>query len=255
MRLLHFILGLAVSGSIFGQITIDKPVVLTNGQHVTGLEVPTQGDHALNATSLQNAGFMYCESVGVNALSTTLLPMPDSLVQGLTIHLQITSTNSGGASLEVNTLPVVPIMKNGRLPLDSADLLAGMVVPLIYDGTVFQMLSARQRTRRPCPAGFSEINSQYCIEVNERPALDFPDAAVVCGNAGGKLCSWAEFYAACERDSIHGLNDMTGNYEWTNTTANGDDHVRMAGWVNCRSAGTNATISTTPRAFRCCYRR
>ena len=244
----------ALCGSLFGQITIDKPIILVGGQQVSGLEIPSQGDHALNARGLQNAGFLYCESTGENELSTTL-PLTDSLVSGLTIQMHVMATNSDDVSLKINAFPSVPILKSGQLQLDSADLLAGMVVQLIYDGAAFQMLSARQRNRKPCPSGAVAVNSQYCIEVNERPAMDFPEAAEICGNAGGKLCSWAEFYAPCERDSLFGLNDMTGNYEWTNTTANGDDHVRIAGWINCRSAGTNATISSTPRAFRCCYPR
>ena len=66
--------------------------------------------------------------------------------------------------------------------------------------------------------------------------MDFPEAAEVCGNLGGKICSWAEFYYACERDTLFGLNDMTGDYEWTNSMGNADDNVRVAGWNNCRSA-------------------
>jgi hypothetical protein len=169
--------------------------------------------------------------------------------------LAITNTNTDSVSLAVNLFPAVPVLKGGVFPLDSADLIAGSVVQLVFDGAAFQILTLPKKPIRNCLPGMIAIDSQFCIEIDERPAVDFPDAAEVCGNLGGKVCSWTEFSVACHRDTVPLLNDMVGNYEWTDTGANGDNLVRIAGWQNCRSAGTSISVGGTPRPFRCCLRR
>lgn len=238
-----------------GQISIDNAIILQGGHQVNNLSDPQANDEAMNAGAAIAAKHVFAVSIGTNSLSCTLTPAPDSLTRGMSIHLAITNTNTDSVSLMVNSFPAVPVLKGVILGLDSADLLAGMVVQLVFDGSAFQVLTTPERMRRPCPAGMAAINSQYCIELDERPALNFPDAATVCGQLGRKLCSWAEFTVACDRDTVFGLNDMIGNYEWTNTAGNGDDLVRVAGWNNCRSAGTSISVGGTPMNYRCCYRR
>lgn len=243
----------ALTGS--AQIDLNKAVVLDGGHHVSGLAVPVSGDQALTAASLQAAGYLYCTASGTNQLSAALLPAPDALVAGLSIHILTSNTNSGAATLDLNGFGPKDIVKDGTLPLDSADVIQNSIVHLVYDGSAFQLINGAFRQRKACPNGFAEVSTQYCIEVDERPAMDFPDAAEVCGNLGGTICSWAEFYYACTKDTVLGLNDMVGDYEWTNSLANADSYLRVAGWNNCRSAGTSLSVAGTPRTFRCCYRR
>lgn len=255
MKACSIVIFMFFSNLIIGQISIDKSILLQGSQPVEGLSNPQSGDEAMTAGTLQAGSYLYAEASGTNALVCTLDPNPASILPGTSLYLLVDITNTDSVELSVNGFPSVPIRKNAVNPLDSGDLIAGSVVQLIYDGVGFQLLTLPYRDKRPCLAGMVEINSQYCIEIDERPALDFPDAAEVCGNIGGKLCSWAEFSIACHADTVYGVNNMTGNYEWTNTAGNGDNLVRIVGWNNCRSAGTNFAISSTPRPYRCCYRR
>ena len=255
MRELFIATGLLISTYSVGQIQIDRSINLQGTRSVSELEDPAADNQAVNARTILGNDYLYATSTGTNTISCNLSTSVSSLETGMSLYLEISNTNTGSVTLSVNSLAPVPVLKNAVMPLDGGDLLAGMAIQLVFDGTAFQVLTAPERPRRPCPSGMVEINSQFCIEPDERPALDFPDAANNCGQIGGKLCSWAEFTAACHRDTLFGLNDMVGNYEWTNTAANADDLVRIAGWNNCRSAGTNFTISATPRPYRCCFRR
>ena len=108
--------------------------------------------------------------------------------------------------------------------------------------------------RRPCPAGFAQVNELYCIEISERDTLDFRDASVACGTADARLCTWGEWYAACVQGATLGLSDLTGNWEWTNSAANSDNGVRNVGYASCSHAGVTNGY-TVARNFRCCFRR
>ena len=237
------------------QIEVDREIILQGGQQVSGLADPMNDDEAVVASGIQNSEYLYAIGSGINSITGSLSTPLTGYQTGMSVYLAITSDNTDSVTVSLNSLPAVPVRKNGSEALEVGDLLNGMVVQLVFDGSAFQVLTAPERPRRPCPSGMVQINSQFCIEPDERAALDFPDAANVCGQLGRRICTWGELSAACHRDSIYGLNDMVGNYEWTNTGANGDDLVRVAGWNNCRSAGTTFSISATPRVFRCCKSR
>jgi len=102
-------------------------------------------------------------------------------------------------------------------------------------------------------AGNSSINStspaDYCIETNERAAATWLNAATTCINAGGKLCTWSEWHAACSIGGTPALLNMTNNWEWVDGAV--DPVGGLLGFGGCAFVTSAGHISFY--AFRCCF--
>lgn len=66
---------------------------------------------------------------------------PTSYIAGLTLVIKITNTNTGAATLNVNSLGAKNITKRGASALVGGDLQASSVMVLVYDGTQFQIIT------------------------------------------------------------------------------------------------------------------
>ena len=242
------------------QVQVDKPVVLTGAQpadrRVEGIPAPTSDDQAMNAEGLQLAAYAYAEITGQPDLwSVQVQPVPDSLPAGSLLLLKAAFTNTGPVELSINGGPLAPVTKNGVAPLDSADVLAGEVVVLVHDGQRFQLTGPASRAPRNCPPGTVTVNGQYCMELQKRALSDFDLAALACGMAGGRMCTWGEWHYACRNATALGLTDIVGDWEWTNNTANGDGLVRIVGGSSCWGHNTSPAWDVQPRNYRCCFDR
>ena len=142
----------------------------------------------------------------------------------------------------------------GRQLTDS-DVAPGSLLSLVFDGTSFQVLNGAVHRRRDCPSDMVAVNEQYCIEPQERDTLDFYDAAFACVSDNKRLCTWGEWYRACTLAATLGLANMSGNWEWTNSSANEDLIARMVGNTSCTAAGTSLVTGSIPRKSRCCFSR
>jgi hypothetical protein len=79
----------------------------------------------------------YVIAVGVNALTVELQYPPESYTDGMLMHVGITATNTGPATMNVNGLGAVPIVSRSGAPLIAGDLMAGSVETLFYVGGRF----------------------------------------------------------------------------------------------------------------------
>ncbi len=240
------------------QVKIDHSIIL-NGQNnsdrqVEGLGPPLNETALLNVEQLRNNGARYAVANGTDLLDVEITPFPSSISLGTAVFIGISNDNSAPVSITINGIGPFPVKKNVDQDLDPADLRSGEIAYLIFDGLAFQLINARDLSKRDCPFGFVEVNDQYCIEVNERDSVDFFEAATICGDLGGRLCSWAEWHWAC-RDTSVILNDINGNWEWTNSTANSDNNVRVVGPASCFHIGVGVAQPAPARFFRCCYTR
>ena len=77
-----------------------------------------------------------------NALTATLTPAPAALVAGLTVWLDITATNTAAATLNLNGLGAVPIVRQSGTALAAGDLAPPSIVPMIYDGAAWYAIGA-----------------------------------------------------------------------------------------------------------------
>lgn len=251
--------GFLFTGLIEAQMRVDKPIVLngatTTDRQVTGLHDATATDDALNARILQQGLYHYAAITGTSAWQAAPQPVITQINSGLCLLLHSANTNSGPVTLSVNGSAPWPVVKNGSSPLDSADVAAGAEVSVVFDGATFQLISARKLERKPCPSGTVQVNALYCIEIDQHDTVDFPTASDTCGAIGMRLCTWGEWYVACTQATQLGLNNMTGDWEWSNSSANGDGIVRVMGQSNCSQAATTPGWNSIARNYRCCYRR
>ena len=63
------------------------------------------------------------------------------MVSGQFLYLQITTTNTGASTLNVNGLGAFSLLKDHDVELVSGDLEAGQIILIVYDGTDYQIQS------------------------------------------------------------------------------------------------------------------
>ncbi|WP_414899348.1 hypothetical protein [Rhizobium cremeum] len=98
---------------------------------ISGLTPSIPNLHQL-AQSIQSGKVNYAVAEGTaNALTATLSPVPPSLPDGMMVLLLVGSTNTGAATLNVNTLGADAIVNTNGGALIAGDLVAGNVVQLI----------------------------------------------------------------------------------------------------------------------------
>jgi len=92
---------------------------------------------------LQNGSPIYGADVGAtDAYAITLTPNPGAYVEGLTIRFKANTGNTAGATLNVNGLGAVAILKFHDQVLATGDIEPGQISTVVYDGTNFQLQSA-----------------------------------------------------------------------------------------------------------------
>ncbi|MCB0792652.1 MAG: hypothetical protein H6595_02610 [Flavobacteriales bacterium] len=245
------------------QVHVDRPVLLTGAteaQHqVSGIADAVSIDDPMNSRTARVGAYRFSEAGGT-AEHWLLDPTPawnDTLPAGADLIVRVQQMNHGPVDALVNGLGPFPIVKEAGAPLDSADLVAGRMAQLVFDGTALQLVQfGRPSTApRPCPGGSIAVDAQFCIEVQQHDTMNFRDAAVTCGELGGRLCTWGMFFTACWNATDLGITDLTGDWEWTNSTANGDGLVRIVGFSSCTIRATADGMSPPARPFHCCFLR
>jgi hypothetical protein len=97
------------------------------------------------ALDAQSGKWNYAIAGGTaNALTVTLAPVPASLASlvGAPIRVRTSAANTGAATLNVNGLGAVPIVKFGEVALTGGEIPANAIVELVYNGTSFQLFTA-----------------------------------------------------------------------------------------------------------------
>lgn len=243
---------------VSAQLDMNMPLELTGStqqqRQLMGLPADAMPTSALSAK--QDLGNTHRSAVAVGNETWVVSLESLSGAPSAGTHIVITAPNAVSAdsvALMVNEAGPYPVMIRPGRPLSGTDLSDGELLSLVFDGSTFQRMNGINHRRRECPAGLVAVNDQYCIEPDERTMESFYDAARICTEAGLRLCTWAEWHSACLLSSGLNLQNMTGNWEYTDDTANEDGTVRVTG-VTCTQA-TTWLISNGSQAFRCCYTR
>jgi hypothetical protein len=83
---------------------------------------------------------------GTNALTGLATPALSGYAAGAQYSFIAQNTNTGAVTLDIDTLGVKSITKNGTTPLLAGDIIAGALTYIEYDGTQFQLLNAGKVT-------------------------------------------------------------------------------------------------------------
>ena len=90
------------------------------------------------------AGFNYAADAQANdTYVITLSPALAAYVAGVAIYFKANTANTGAATLNVNGLGAITIVKAVSTTLANNDILAGMMCHVVYDGTNFVLMNPR----------------------------------------------------------------------------------------------------------------
>lgn len=93
--------------------------------------------------ALQRGSYDYVTTSGTNSYTATFTNAPGSLTDGLRISVEVGTSNTGAATLNVNGLGAVSIVKqDGTTALASGDLVAGQIIDLMYNGSNWVWLNS-----------------------------------------------------------------------------------------------------------------
>jgi len=83
----------------------------------------------------------YAQDTGVaNAYQITLNPAPAAYEIGKIYKFKAANANTGASTFTIGALAATAIKKKATVVLETGDILAGQVVPVMYDGTNFQLI-------------------------------------------------------------------------------------------------------------------
>jgi len=236
----------------YGQLKIDTSITLTGTsaveQKISHLGSVYNGSNIVRVKEGQNNQLNFLTVSGSNMLSGSTSLELNSLLVGARFDVKIDTNNTGPVTLSINGSADIPVLKNISEALIPNDLIGGMMISVIYDGSAFQLLTTHCKT---CPSGFTEVHKNLCIETDENPVLFFWDAVVDCKTKGAKLCTWGQWYYACQKSGL-GLLNMTNNNEWLNQPVNNPNQMLIQGNGGCQ-IGYVAPASTVTYSYRCCY--
>lgn len=247
-------------GPVFctAQVIVDKPIVLTSPlpeeRRITGLTHSTEPTDALTAGVSQTGEVHLAQPVAGNAWAVELPALGSDPTDGTYVVVQIPLLVPGPITLDLNGHGPLPILRNGAA-IDGEALVEGSMLSVILAGDAFHIMNGGNDRLRDCPAGTVAVSDQFCVEAMEHGAGDYFAAGLACAGSGLRLCSWAEFVAACQRTTELQLTGMINNWEWTSSTSNEDNSGRIAGLNDCTSAGNWMSTGSAPVAFRCCFSR
>jgi len=244
------------------QLNVDVPVVLGGSEpqerQVTGLSTPIDGGDAVSLGAARTGSTSTVSLSGSLQLSGDLTPAPVSYTVGMIVTVIPAVANLDEATLDLNGLGPVPIVRTGGMAITSGDLQPGVPARLVYDGSRFQFLSA---TALPCKVGQTAASQRYCIADQPLPSATFFDAITTCADQGARLCTISEWSHACR--SIPGFFATVTEAEWVDHAANNNTGAKLVGFgidggegglgSGCEFGGQ--VVPTTPYRYRCCSNR
>jgi hypothetical protein len=235
------------------QIEINKPIIFishedTNRQ-VTGINYVTDADDLMNAKTIVLGTSVYAEAIiSGDTLIANFTPPLIEYLPGLKINVQFPDTNYVHVTkLKCNNLTAVDINLYGHLLPLKHSFKAKETIILIYDGLKFQVLKRKEKS---CPENFTQVNHSYCISKDTLGLGLYYNAIIACNNINARICTWAEWYYACQKTGLN-LQNMTNGWQWVDSGAVHSDATKIAGNGGC-TANSAGTLTTFYR-FRCCY--
>lgn len=155
------------SQGILGTVVTADFINTLNKHYHTGLDQDGHG------------ALPYAADVGMaDAYVVNLDPPLTSYVSGMPIFFKAASTNTGPATVRVNTLGVIPIKKNTSQDLAAGDIQAGQTVMAAYDGVNCQMLSTPGTVSNSANADSLTMQGEASAENASQIALSSPGAYI-----------------------------------------------------------------------------
>jgi hypothetical protein len=247
-------------------IRIDDKIIMTGDtqdkRKISNVASAQNEADAINDRMLLSGAINFASATGsADTIHLSIFPLPLAINKGLLLTFVSPISNNGKVVADINGNGIYfELTKKISESLDSANISAGQVVSMVYDGSNFQIYS---EIKKSCPQGFVKANNEFCITPLEPAPVYFWSAIKNCGNKNARVCSWGEWYYACLKSDELGMSNMTDNFEWLdaggNSLAISSNTGLMAGDSTCvkiNSSITDSTVNTSqanPKPYRCCY--
>lgn len=236
----------------YAQVSINNEIIMSgstdSSRTINNLGAPSDSSDIINVSEAQKSSLIYDTAAGLNDLTLNLIIPLNRYLKGMNISFRNNTENTDSVRININGLGWAPIKEPNGSNLTAGGIKAGEVVKIIYNGSFFQLINREELT---CPNGFIEVNDRYCIEISERAPKDFISAMSECQKINARLCTWPQWYYACQNSSL-GLINMVNNWEIVDDTANHSHTCVGVGGSGC----TSQDSSLGPAAayyFRCCF--
>ena len=112
------------------------------GFKLTGMGVGSANTDSLTLGQAQNQGYLLIGTVaGADTITGLLSPAVTAYVAGQKFSFIAAGTNTGAATLNINSVGAKSITKLGTTALAAGDIQANAVILVEYDGTQFQLIN------------------------------------------------------------------------------------------------------------------
>lgn len=144
--------GLTTALTKDGQSTVTNNIPL-NGYKITNLGAGTVATDAVQLGQIQSGGFSLVTVTGTDTYVGTMTPTLTAYTSGNFFTFVVPNTNTGPATLNINSLGAKVLSRDGSTALAAGDLVAGSEVAVVYDGTRFQVLNSNSKTNFTLSSG------------------------------------------------------------------------------------------------------
>jgi len=152
-----------------------------------------------NAFDIQKGAFNTVNASGTDTLTVTLDPVPASYTTNMTVHFKAAATNTGAATLNVNSLGAKNIYKasgGALVALGAGDLTIGAFYTVRYDGTQFVLEGAAGGGVTSTAAADASLvvtptTGAATAKINTNNSLGVGAYAVLCYVGSGNLANGA----------------------------------------------------------------
>jgi len=137
-----------IDGSNYNTGWIDPPAGISKA---SASELNAGTDDAKFSTALgledskyltQSGAKISATASGTNSYTASISPGITAYINTQQFFIKFTNANTGTATLNLNSIGAVPIVKNVSVALSAGDILAGQILCLAYDGANFQITNA-----------------------------------------------------------------------------------------------------------------
>ncbi len=263
---------LTIAVALNGQvINVDDKIIMTGGNNeerkLKNVANPINETNPANENFYLSGLVNYAVASGnFDTINLVIFPTPLNIKPGFILNFISPIVNDNNVVVEINSSGIYyPLAKKGIDPLDTSDIVTGQMVSIIFDGTRFQVFSELNKS---CPNGFIKAAEEYCIQPLENASLFFWGAVKNCGEKNARVCSWGEWYYACQNSVALGILDLTDNWEWIDGGGNslswttppvsntGLQGGNGGSCINIQASITDTTHNhprADPKPYRCCY--
>jgi len=108
---------------------------------ITGMADGTAATDAANLSQAQSTATKLLTVSGTDTITASGSPTVTAYATGAMYYFTPAATNTGAATINIDSLGAKSITKNGTTALAAGDLTSGKVAVVVYDGTRFQLVA------------------------------------------------------------------------------------------------------------------